>query len=59
MPSSGPKPTDLTKKKSPAKKPEEKAQPEVVNGDAAAPVENGHNGHHVDGDEAEPAVIEA
>jgi len=41
MPSSGPKPTDLTKKKSPAKKPEEKAQPEVVNGDAAAPVENG------------------
>ncbi len=66
----GPKPTDLTKKKaSPVKKGTEEKEPEkAMNGDLAAPeetngVNGGHNGHHVDGeDEAhatEPATAEA
>jgi hypothetical protein len=65
MPTSGPKPTDLTKKKLPAKKTEEKTEP-VVNGDstpAEAQVENGVNGvngHHHEGDEViEAATLEA
>ena len=55
---SGPKPTDLTKKKA-APKAEDT---EIVNGDVPSAEENGvngHNGHHVEGDEAEPTAMEA
>ena len=75
--STGPKPTDLTKRKaSPtAKKVPAKAEEGserkmngdvTVNGEAAAVEEtngvNGHNGHHIEGDEnagADPSTLEA